>query len=122
MNKYIDCSKVYIDKSSLGCLGVFANKDIEVGEVIEVGIMNIIYNVDGNENTHLFTWSNDRNVWATGSGLLPFYNHFYIPNIKKVGDLINNTMKIIALKNIKKGEELGNSYHSKSWRKCFQNF
>ena len=122
MNEYIDCSKVYIDKSSLGGLGVFAKDDIKIDEIIEIGIMNIINNVNGNENPHLFTWSEDRKVWATGSGLLPFYNHFYIPNIKKVGDLINNTMKIKALKNIKKGEELGNSYHSKSWRHCFQDF
>ena len=121
MNDYIDCSKVYIDKSKYG-LGVFANRDIEVGEVVEKGIMTPLINIDGNENPHVFTWSEDRTRWAVGSGLLPFYNHFEKPNIKKEGDLIHNTMKIIAIKNIKKGEELGNSYHSKKWRKCFQDF
>jgi hypothetical protein len=121
MNEYIDCSKVYIGKSKHG-LGVFTNKDLEVDEVVEVGMITPLVNVDGNENPHLFTWSNDRKVWATGSGLLPFYNHFYVPNVKKIGDLNLNTMKVIAIKPIKKGEEIGNYYHSKEWRKCFQLF
>ena len=121
MNKFIDCSKVYIDKSIYG-LGVFCNKDLEINEVIEIGLMTILNNIDGNENPHLFTWSNDKKVWATGSGLLPFYNHNDISNIKKVGDLKLNTMKVIAIKPIKKGTELVSSYYSKSWRKCFQNF
>jgi len=122
MNNYIDCSKVYIDKSSLGGIGVFAKQDLKKDEVVEVGIMTVLKNVDGNKNPHLFTWSDDRKSWAAGSGCLPFYNHFYIPNIKKVGDLVNNTMIIYASRDIKKGEELGNYYYSKKWRTCFQIF
>ena len=38
MNKYIDCSKVYIDNCEYG-LGVFASKDLEIGEIIENGLM-----------------------------------------------------------------------------------
>ena len=121
MNKFVDCSKVYIGESKYG-LGVFAKQNFKIDEVIEVGIMTPLTNIDGNENPHVFIWSEDKTIWAVGSGLLPFYNHFDNPNIKKVGDLKNNTMKIIALKNIKKNEELGNSYYSKKWRICFQNF
>ena len=123
MNKYIDCSKVYIDKSNI-CdgLGVFAKQDLVEGELIETGIMTRLTNVDGNENPHLFTWSDDRTVWSCGSGCLPFYNHSDISNIKKVGDLPNDTLKVYAVRNIKKGEELVSTYYSKKWRKCFQLF
>ena len=121
MNKYLDCSKVYIDKSKYG-LGVFAKQDIEINECIEIGTMMIMKNCDGNENPHLFTWSDDCKTWAAGSGCLPFYNYSDNPNMAKVGNLKNNTLRCIALKNIKKDDEICNRYMSKKWRKCFQNF
>ncbi len=118
MNKYIDCTKVYIDRSEHG-LGCFAKNDIKKDEIIENGIMMIINGVDGNDNPHLFTWSDDRKVWAAASGCLPFYNHSENPNIKKIGNLKNNTIKVKALKDIRKGDELRNTYMSNKWRKCF---
>jgi len=121
MNKYMDCTKVYIDKGPLG-LGVFAKQDLKEGELIERGLLEIIKEVDGNINPHLFTWSDDRNTWASGSGCLPYYNHTDEPNIIKQSDLVNNTMEIIALKDIPKGTELRNTYFSKKWRSCFQDF
>ena len=119
MNRYIDCNKVYIDKCEFG-LGVFASKDIQIGEVIENGLMIPLKNVDGNENPHLHTWSDDRTVWACSSGCLAYYNHSEDPNMKKIGDLINNTIQCIALKYIKKGEEIRSTYMSKKWRACFK--
>ena len=64
----------------------------------------------------------DRKSWAAGSGCIPFYNHSDIPNIVKKGDLKNDTMTIYALVDIKKDEELMNTYFSKQWRACFQDF
>lgn len=122
MDKFIDCSKVYVSDSSEFGYGVFAKTDIKKGEVIEVGLMIRLVNVDGNENPHLFTWSDDRKVWATGSGCLPFYNHSDEPNVKKVGDLKNDTMQIIALCDIKKDDELFSKYFSIGWRTCFKSF
>jgi len=119
MQNYVNCSRVYVDKCEFG-FGVFANEDILEGEIVETGLMYIIDGVDGNNNPHLFTWSNDRKTWAGASGCIPFYNHSNEPNIKKVGDLVNNTMTIVALRNIKKGEELRNTYYSSKWRKCFK--
>ena len=117
-----NCDKVYLDKDNYGGYGVFAKDDIKKGDIVEVGLMIRLVNVDGNENPHLFTWSDDRKVWATGSGLLMYYNHSDNPNIKKVGDLENDSMKIIALKDVSKGSELCNTYMSKKWRKCFLEF
>jgi len=115
----VNCSKVYVDHSQYG-YGVFAKKDLVKGEIIETGLMCIVFNVDGNENPHLFTWSDDRKTWASGSGCLPFYNHTNgEPNMKKIGDLPNNKMTVVALKDIKEGEELVSQYYSAAWRKCF---
>lgn len=116
----VNCSKVYVDKSNYG-YGVFAKQNLKVGEIIETGLMYRLVNVDGNENPHLFTWSDDRQTWAAGSGCLPYYNHTSgEPNMKKVGDLINDKMLVVALKDIKAGEELVSQYYSSSWRKCFK--
>ncbi len=115
----VNCSKVYVDKSQYG-YGVFAKKDLVLGEIIETGLMMRMNNVDGNENPHLFTWSDDRKTWAAGSGCLPYYNHTSgEPNMKKHGDLIGDTMVVVALRDIKPGEELVSQYYSASWRKCF---
>jgi hypothetical protein len=115
----VNCSKVYVDNSQYG-YGVFAKQDIAQGEIIETGLMMRMCNVDGNENPHLFTWSDDRQTWAAGSGCLPFYNHTSgEPNMKKCGDLLADTMVVVALKDIKTGEELVSQYYSAAWRKCF---
>lgn len=121
MNEFVDISKVYIDNCEFG-FGVFAKKNIKEGDVIENGLMTILKNCDGNENPSLYTWSDDRKTWAYGSGLLPYYNHSEKPNIKKVGNLLNNTIKVVALRDIMEGEELRNTYMSKKWRRCFQDF
>lgn len=115
----VNCSKVYVDKSQYG-LGVFASNPIKSGEIIETGLMVRLVNVDGNENPHLFTWSDDRKTWASGSGCLPYYNHTSgEPNMKKIGDLEADTMVVVALRDIEKDEELVSTYYSAKWRKCF---
>lgn len=119
MENLVDCSKVVVKEGKYG-LGAFASKDIKKGEIVEKGVMMRLNNVDGNENPHLFTWSDCKTVWASGSGCLPFYNHSNTPNIEKNGDLINDRMIVIALKDIKKGEELVGTYYSRKWRECFK--
>lgn len=115
----VNCSKVYVSKSEYG-LGVFARNFIKSGEIIETGLMVRLCNVDGNENPHLFTWSDDRLTWASGSGCLPYYNHTSKePNMKKIGNLQDDTMVVVALQDIEKDEELVSQYYSASWRKCF---
>ncbi len=120
----VDCSKVIVKmcedpKMGYGC---FAKTKFRSGEVIETGLMMRLVDTDGNKNPHLFTWSDDRKVWAAGSGCLPFYNHSDNPNVKKVGDLEHDTMAIIALRDIEEGEQLCNTYSSAKWRECFQEF
>lgn len=119
MENFVECSKVCVKQGKYG-LGAYAAVDIMKDEVIEKGVMMRMINTDGNENPHLFTWSDDRKVWAAGSGCLPFYNHSNTPNIKKNGDLNNDRMTVTALRDIKKGEELLGTYYSRQWRECFK--
>jgi len=116
----VNCSKVYVDNSPYG-YGVFAKQDLKQCEIIETGLMCRMFNTDGYENPHLFTWSDDRKIWAAGSGCLPFYNHTSgEPNMKKIGDLPNDKMVVVDLRDIKTGEEIVSQYYSASWRKCFK--
>ena len=116
----IDCSKVYVKSTEKHGFGVFAKQAIKKNEILEIGLMYKLVNVNGHENPHLFTWSDDRKTWAGASGCIPWYNHSFEPNIKKVGDLVNDTIKIVALRDIKKDEELRNCYMSAKWRECFE--
>lgn len=104
--------------------GVFANKDFKKGELIEQGVASVLNNVDGNENPHLFTWSNEipNLKWAVLSGYAFYYNTSLEnkSNTIMIRDFKNNTFKIYAKKNIIKDEELLHTYKSLSWRKCFQ--
>ena len=102
--------------------GVYTNQFIPKGTLIERAIMMRLVNTDGNENPHLFTWSNDRKTWCAGSGLTPFYNHSDTPNILKKGDLTNDVLEIYASKDIQIGEEILGTYSSKRWRSCFKDF
>ena len=124
MSDCIDITGVCLRTSEMADAGrgVFATRDFTPGDVVERGVMYRLRNVCGHENPHLFTWSDDRTVWAAGSGYLPFYNHSDVPNIRKDGNLLNDTMIVVALKHIKAGEELVGTYSSKSWRRCFNTF
>lgn len=121
-NSLVVCDDVSVLPSELGGFGCFANRDFKSGEIIEKGIVYRLNNVDGNINPHLFTWDNERTLFVGASGCLPWYNHSDTPNIKKVGDLNKDTLDIVALRDIKQGEELCNRYISKPWRECFQSF
>ena len=114
-------SSVYIKKGEFGW-GVYTDELIPKGTLIEKAVMIRLNNVDGNENPHLFTWSDDRTVWVHGTGLTPFYNHSDNPNVIKKGDLSNDILEYFASRDIKAGEELVGEYYSKKWRKCFTSF
>ena len=77
---------------------------------------------DGNQSTYVFTWSEDRTVWAMGSGCATFYNTA-LPqdaNTKMIRFFEEDRFEIYATKPIKKGDQLFHTYRSLKWRKCFQ--
>ena len=120
MQSWVDCSKVYV-AASMGGAGAFAACDIAREEVVEVGIVRRLpASFDGNDWPFGFSWSEDRTVWATGSGCSTYYNASKDPNCSMQRDFENDTFEITALRDIKKGEELTHTYKSLQWRKCFE--
>ena len=120
MRGWIDCSKVFVD-ASVGGAGAFAARDIAKGDIVEFGIVRRLpEGFDGNQSPYVFTWSEDRSVWAIGSGCSTFYNCSDDPNTKMSRDYENDRFEIHALRDITEGEELTHVYKSLQWRACFE--
>ena len=120
MHGLVQCAKVFVATSSDKGVGAFAACDISEGENVERGIVRRLpANFDGNASPYVFTWSEDRTVWAIGSGCSTFYNSSEIANTKMHRDFENDTFEITALRPISKGEELTHAYKSLQWSDCF---
>ena len=121
MKSLIDCSKVSVNQSKIegAGLGAFSNTFIKKGSIVEYGLVRVV-DCEGHENPYLFTWSENKKVWAFASGCTTFYNSSVDPNTHVERDFINLTYKIYALRDIQKNEELTHTYLSLKWRKCFK--
>ena len=115
----VDCSKVIVKNTNTMGLGAFINQNIKRGDLIEKGVVRRI-DSDGHKSPYLFTWSEDRTVWAFASGCATFYNTSLDPNTRFVRNYITDTFEIYAIRDIKVGEELTHKYKSLEWRECFQ--
>ena len=115
----VDCSKVIVKNTNTMGLGAFANQNIKRDDLIEKGVVRRI-DSDGHKSPYLFTWSEDRTVWAFASGCATFYNTSLDPNTRFIRNYIADTFEIYAQIDIKVGEELTHKYKSLEWRECFQ--
>lgn len=128
----VDCSKVYVQESTFSSpdnifFGVFSNQNIDKGDIVETGIMRRLSDndnrcFDGMQNPYVFTWSNDipNHTWAFASGCATFYNTSKTANTKMERSFDTDTFKIVALRDIKEGEELTHTYKSLEWRTAFK--
>ena len=115
----IECSKVAVRKTLNKGFGAFALYDIKQNDLVEKGVVRRI-NYDGNCSPHLFSWSEDRKIWAIGSGCATFYNTSRNPNTKMIRFYDEDRYEIYALRDIKQNEELTHKYISLDWRTCFE--
>ena len=90
----IDCSKVYVKNTESMGFGAFINQSVKNGTLIEKGIVKII-DTDGNKSPYLFTWSEDKTVWAFASGCATFYNTSLTPNTRMDRNYENNSFEIL---------------------------
>lgn len=117
----IDCSKVMVLPSEWGD-GAFAACDIKKGEYVEYGLMRRLTNISGHDNPFIFTWSEDRTVWAFASGTAAFFNCAKSQedaNTEMIRHFDEDRFEIFATRDIAKGEQLMHVYRSKQWRECF---
>jgi SET domain-containing protein len=101
-------------KNKIG-LGVFAGKDFDNREVVE--ILPIIkipiseFRLIKGTILKLYFFEYDKNYICICLGYGSLYNHSYAPNARYLYDFKNETVIIKAIKRIKKGEEIFINYN-----------
>ncbi|NCC71696.1 SET domain-containing protein-lysine N-methyltransferase [bacterium] len=106
---------IEIKKSKIHNRGVFSSIDIKENEIIEICPIILLNENDTKiiDDTHLynyyFAWENKQSAICLAYGSL--YNHSYQANAKYIKDFSNNTIIFIAIKNIKKNEEITVNYN-----------
>lgn len=102
--------KVYPKKTKRTGIGIFAKKNLKRGEVIFIVKGNLVHFIVRNKKGALYgdRWlSIKKNTWINPREDSPWYfiNHSCKPNAG-----IKGKISIVALKNIKKGEEITIDY------------
>lgn len=117
----VDCSNVYAKKDAYGGVGTFAARSLKKGEIVERGIVRRLP-VDGNKSPYVFTWSEDKTEWASGSGCSVFYNASITgeSNTEMHRHFGDDSFEIVALRDIAENEEVTHLYKSLEWRECFK--
>jgi len=117
----VDCSNVYAKPDAFGGVGTYAARALKKGDVVERGIVRRLP-VDGNDSQYVFTWSEDKTVWASGSGCSVFYNASLTgeSNTEMVRNFEEDTFEIVALRDVAEDEEVTHLYKSLEWRDCFK--
>jgi SET domain-containing protein len=119
MQKLPASNKIYISQSKMPTAGrgVFAGVDIKKGEIIErCPVIEVPKNDTSNLKesilvTYFFYFGRSKERLAIALGFGSIYDHSYKPNaIYKIKDK-EGLIKFIALKNIKKDEEITFNYN-----------
>lgn len=107
--------QIILGESEISGRDVFAVRDFNAGEVVEVCEVLIISKkdikwIDKTElYNHYYAWSEGRAVLALGLGSM--YNHSYNPNCKYRVKLNLNKIEFKSLQAINKGQELLINYN-----------
>ena len=101
--------------------GAFAKKDIKKDTVIDIANVVLIPNKDYRKikKTQLYNycyiWEDPRHKPAFKNAITlsisQFINHSYAPNVQYLYDYKNKAIEYMAIKDIKKGEELTVNYN-----------
>ena len=118
VKKLYPSNKVYISKSNIknAGRGVFATQKIKKGEVIEVCPLIIVPKSDMSNLresilvTYFFYFGKNKERLAVAFGSGSIYNHSYTPNATYQIRVKKKTIDFIAIKDIKKNEEITFNY------------
>lgn len=92
--------------------GVYAARTIETGELVEASPVLILDEWESNRinptilNCYVFAWDDDHKRSAVAFGFGSLFNHSTKENITYKNNYENNTIEFMALRDIKKGEQL----------------
>lgn len=119
MESITPSAKIYIGKSSIpnAGRGVFALVDIKNGEVIEqCPVIDIpqkqVHNIQSSILINYnFAWGAPEDRLAICLGFGSVYNHAYDPNATYIKHIERELINFVAIKDIKKGEEITVNYN-----------
>jgi SET domain-containing protein len=108
---------LYITESSTIGRGVFTSVDITEGDTIEIcpvivipkSQLPIIHKTVLHD--YYFLWGEHMDDCAIALGFGSLYNHEIHPNANFILDFDNNTIDIVAIREIKAGSEITINYH-----------
>ncbi|MBA4197673.1 MAG: SET domain-containing protein-lysine N-methyltransferase [Chitinophaga sp.] len=104
--------------SPKGGRGVFASRDIKAGSTVEISPVLVFNQKDASFieqsrlRNYIFEWGDSKKKRAVALGYISMYNHSYDANCIYEMDFVEETMSIITIKKIKKGEELFINYNA----------
>lgn len=108
---------LFIASSSGKGRGVFITTDVNEGDLIEICPVIIISKTElpiihkTCLHDYYFLWGENMDQCAIALGFGSLYNHEIHPNANFILDFENETIDIIAIKNIKGGEEITLNYN-----------
>lgn len=92
--------------------GVYAARNIKAGELVEASPVLILDEWEANKinptilNCYVFAWQEDHKESAVAFGLGSLFNHSTRENLTYANNYENRTIEFIALRDIKKGNQL----------------
>jgi uncharacterized protein len=113
-------SGVYVTYSEVHGKGVFAARDYEAGDVIEICPIILFpkselpYMRNTVLDDYYFDWGDDGEWFAVCMGYGSFYNHAYEPNAEYGMDFDAQTIDFHAIKPIAFGEEIFVNYNGEA--------
>lgn len=122
MKKVVSSEKIYVKKSGIrnAGRGVYAKDNIKKGEIIERAPFIEVPKEDTSNLkesilvTYFFYFGRNKNRIALALGFGSLYNHSYEPNMIYRIKAEKKIIEFIALKDIKKGEEITFNYKNDS--------
>lgn len=105
---------IEVIKSKIHQLGVFALIDFKLGDIIETCPIIVLPKKDREliDKTTLYNYYFDwRGEVSISLGYGSLYNHSYKPNARYIKDYQNNCINFVAIKKIKKGQEITVNYN-----------
>lgn len=113
MKQLLYRAKVDIKRSSIHGFGVFAAEKIALGAIVEEApVLLSRYRVPEYRD-YYFKWDADYVALPLGNSAL--LNHVDKPNCRYAVDYHERLLRVIAIKEIEKGEELTISYGTADW-------
>ncbi|MEO7045186.1 MAG: SET domain-containing protein [Ferruginibacter sp.] len=108
---------LYVGKTEKKGRGIFTNKKITAGTVVEISPVIVMEKTDRTHldktllHDYIFEWGVKKNQCCMALGFIPVYNHSYKSNCEYFMDFEEESIFVKTVRVIKEGEELTINYN-----------